>query len=202
MCDDRDALLVSLAVALDAMGKKSHAPPSNKAPPPASHNAHRRPSHKRPEPPLLKSNLVSGFALLLVFAGFVLAKYDLRRRVRVATDLDERPEYRTTTAAALSTGPALRLAQRGCGKYPRVPGCSPSGAACGHMVVDNFASAEEVAALRAIADRGMALGGGAGGPTILDLQSGAVSYGDKFIDVYVAFNTSGQRAYRRSDVAV
>ena len=47
------------------------------------------------------------------------------------------------------------------------------------------------------------LGGGAGGPTILDLQSGALSYGDKFVDVWSLFNaTEGVEAFRRSEVAV
>jgi len=74
---------------------------------------------------------------------------------------------------------------------PAVPGCSPTGDACGRLVLDGFASAEELAGLRAIAARGMALGGGDGGPTILDLQSGALSWRDKFIDVWAAFNASG-----------
>ena len=66
-----------------------------------------------------------------------------------------------------------------CGTYkPAVPRCTPA-SSCGRMVVDEFASADEVEALAGIAARGMALGGGAGGPTILDLQSGALSYKDK-----------------------
>ena len=44
--------------------------------------------------------------------------------------------------------------------------------------------------------------GGSGGPTILDLQSGALSMEDKFIDIWVAFNTTGVRPFTRSDVAV
>ena len=60
-----------------------------------------------------------------------------------------------------------------------------------------------MSALRAIAARGMALGGGAGGPTILDLQSGALSFGDKFVDVWSVFNaTEGVEAFSRSEVAV
>ena len=74
---------------------------------------------------------------------------------------------------------------------PAVPGCSPTGDACGRLVLDGFASTAELAGLRAIAARGMALGGGDGGPTILDLQSGALSWRDKFIDVWAAFNASG-----------
>ena len=46
----------------------------------------------------------------------------------------------------------------------------------------------------ALARAGMSMGGGAGGPTILDLQSGALSFEDKFIDVWVAFNLSKRKA--------
>ena len=46
------------------------------------------------------------------------------------------------------------------------------------------------------------MGGGAGGPTILDLQSGALSLQDKFIDVWVAFNMSKRKPFTRSEVAV
>jgi len=89
-----------------------------------------------------------------------------------------------------------------CSEYkPAVSRCTPTDS-CGRVVVDGFASAEEVVALAGIAARGMALGGGAGGPTILDLQSGALSYKDKFIDVWMAFNASGTRAFQRSEVAV
>ena len=66
----------------------------------------------------------------------------------------------------------------------------------------SFASTAELAGLRAIAARGMALGGGDGGPTILDLQSGALSWRDKFIDVWSAFNATGTPAFRKSEVRV
>ena len=56
-----------------------------------------------------------------------------------------------------------------------VANCSPR--QCGKVVLDDFASAEETAALLAIAARGMAMGGGAGGPTIMDMASGALAAG-------------------------
>ena len=71
---------------------------------------------------------------------------------------------------------------------PFVEGCSPSGDSCGHVVKDGFASTDEVAALEAIATRGMALGGGAGG------RGGAV------VGVVVACLV--QPAARRNDGAV
>ena len=60
---------------------------------------------------------------------------------------------------------------------------------------------EETAALLAIAKRGMSMGGGAGGPTIMDMASGALSYEDKFIDVWLAFNLTGRPPFSRSDLA-
>ena len=45
------------------------------------------------------------------------------------------------------------------------------------------------------------MGGGSGGPTILDLQSGALSLQDKFVDVWTAFNLTGKRPFTRSDVS-
>eukprot|EP00908_Phaeocystis_cordata_P000677 Transcript_10740.p1 GENE.Transcript_10740~~Transcript_10740.p1 ORF type:complete len:332 (-),score=136.69 Transcript_10740:142-1137(-) len=82
---------------------------------------------------------------------------------------------------------------------PRVEDCSPR--QCGKVVLDDFASPEETAALLAIAKRGMSMGGGAGGPTIMDMASGALSYEDKFIDVWLAFNLTGRPPFSRSDLA-
>lgn len=99
--------------------------------------------------------------------------------------------------------PRVERTQCAASAQKAVPSCTPRGVACGRTVIDEFASSAEVNELRAIAQRGMALGGGAGGPTILDLQSGALSYRDKFIDVWSAFNgTKGARAFRRSEVEV
>ena len=86
---------------------------------------------------------------------------------------------------------------------PQVAGCTPAGQdACGRVTFDDVVSASEVDELTRIARHAMRLGGGSGGPTILDLASGALSYKDKFIDVWAAFNTSGQRAFRRQDLIV
>lgn len=83
---------------------------------------------------------------------------------------------------------------------PRVEGCTPR--RCGRTVVDGFATATEVEELRGLAAKGMALGGGSGAPTILDLQSGALSLDDQFIDVHVRLNQTGGSAYTREEVAV
>ena len=54
----------------------------------------------------------------------------------------------------------------------------------------------------ALARRGMKLGGGAGGPTIMDLHSGALSRGDKFVDLWVLMNTTRTPPFTRAEVDV
>jgi len=94
----------------------------------------------------------------------------------------------------------VRCARQPSGSPPPVAGCTPRREECGRLFVEGFASPEEVAALRDIAERGMAIGGGSGGPTILDLQTGALSFEDKFVDVWLALNATGRRPYSKSDV--
>ncbi len=128
-----------------------------------------------PQPPLRRVPVLAGTGVLLAAI--------------VALALQRRP----TTLVAVE-----------CAAHdyePRVGRCTP--ATCGRAVFEDFASAEDVSRLRELAARGMALGGGSGGPTILDLQSGALSLRDKFIDVWVAFNaTRGHPPFSVSDVAV
>lgn len=61
-------------------------------------------------------------------------------------------------------------------------GCTPK--KCGRMVSDSLIKPAEVAALRNIAERGLALGGSSGGASILDLHSGALSQGSAFVNIY------------------
>ncbi|XP_050718580.1 2-oxoglutarate and iron-dependent oxygenase domain-containing protein 3-like [Eriocheir sinensis] len=61
-------------------------------------------------------------------------------------------------------------------------GCTPR--KCGRMVSDILVKPSEVAALRNIAERGLALGGSSGGASILDLHSGALSKGNAFVNIY------------------
>lgn len=60
--------------------------------------------------------------------------------------------------------------------------CSPK--KCGRFVMDSVVSKDEAKGLRELAEKGMSHGGGSGGATILDLHSGALSFGDKFINIY------------------
>lgn len=52
------------------------------------------------------------------------------------------------------------------------------------MVSDTLVKPSEVAALRNIAEQGLAFGGSSGGASILDLHSGALSKGNAFVNIY------------------
>jgi hypothetical protein len=79
-------------------------------------------------------------------------------------------------------------------------GCTPT--RCGRFVRDGLVSASEVAGLRRIALEGMKLGGADGGPTILDLHSGALSHGTVFIDVYAKAAHENKGFFIVADFAV
>ena len=76
--------------------------------------------------------------------------------------------------------------------------CRPT--RCGRLVLDDFIDAAHAEQLRALAARGMSLGGGAGGPTILDFASGALSLGENFVDVWTTLNQTG-RPFTREELA-
>ncbi|XP_065072299.1 2-oxoglutarate and iron-dependent oxygenase domain-containing protein 3-like [Rhopilema esculentum] len=61
-------------------------------------------------------------------------------------------------------------------------GCAPK--RCGRCVMDNLFEEEQISKLRELAERGMAHGGSNGGASVLDLHSGALSKGEKFINIY------------------
>jgi hypothetical protein len=75
-------------------------------------------------------------------------------------------------------------------------GCLPN--RCGRVVLDGLVSEVEVAGLLSLAKKGLAKGGSSGGASILDLHSGALSQGEKFIDVYAKYPD----LYVESDFAV
>jgi hypothetical protein len=54
---------------------------------------------------------------------------------------------------------------------------------CGRFVSDGLVTTAEAESLLNIALKGIALGGSDGGASILDLHSGALSMGTKFIDI-------------------
>eukprot|EP00298_Acanthocystis_sp_HF-20_P028403 c7123_g1_i1.p1 GENE.c7123_g1_i1~~c7123_g1_i1.p1 ORF type:complete len:319 (-),score=88.54 c7123_g1_i1:99-1028(-) len=79
------------------------------------------------------------------------------------------------------------------GYLPFVNDCSPQFKQCGRAIIDGLVSEEEISQLITLANTGMVLGGGSGGPTILDLHSGALSYGSQFINVYDSVIAAGTR---------
>jgi len=72
---------------------------------------------------------------------------------------------------------------------------------CGRAVRDGLFLQTDLKHMRDIAEKGMKHGGGKGGATILDLHSGALSYGDQFINLHAAnkkvFNTSDFEVYSK-----
>jgi len=64
------------------------------------------------------------------------------------------------------------------------PVCVPS--KCGRFIVDELISVSEAHKVLGLAKKGLSKGGGSGGASILDLHSGALSQGEKFINVYTA----------------
>jgi len=62
------------------------------------------------------------------------------------------------------------------------PVCLPH--RCGRFIVDSLVTVEEVHGLLNLAKKGLAKGGGAGGASILDLHSGALSKENAFINIY------------------
>ncbi|KAJ3661465.1 hypothetical protein Zmor_005860 [Zophobas morio] len=67
------------------------------------------------------------------------------------------------------------------------PGCVP--AKCGRYVSDKLVTFNEAETLLNLAKKGISLGGSSGGASILDLHSGALSYGEKFVNIYTLENT-------------
>ncbi|KAG5885208.1 hypothetical protein JTB14_012231 [Gonioctena quinquepunctata] len=61
-------------------------------------------------------------------------------------------------------------------------GCIPN--KCGRYISDKIVTANEADLLLRLAIKVMTMGGSSGGATIMDLHSGALSYKDKFINVY------------------
>lgn len=76
--------------------------------------------------------------------------------------------------------------------------CKPK--KCGRAVRDDLFSSKDLKHMREIVEKGMKHGGGNGGATILDLHSGALSYGDKFINLHAlktVFNQSDFEVYSK-----
>ncbi|XP_065669672.1 2-oxoglutarate and iron-dependent oxygenase domain-containing protein 3 [Hydra vulgaris] len=77
---------------------------------------------------------------------------------------------------------------------------------CGRGVTDILFEKKDITQMLNIAKKGMELGGGSGGATILDLHSGALSHKDKFINIYTVnsniFNRSHFLIYTKIKEAI
>lgn len=84
----------------------------------------------------------------------------------------------------------------------RFEGCAVQ--KCGRFTTDKLVFASDAQTLLGMAQRAMALGGGNGGATILDLHSGALSYGDKFINIYSVLpdKKHTEQTFSKADFAV
>ncbi|KAL3875793.1 hypothetical protein ACJMK2_033709 [Sinanodonta woodiana] len=70
---------------------------------------------------------------------------------------------------------------------------------CRRVVMDNLVSEEEAAYLLGIAKKGLQFGGSSGGASILDLHSGALSKGDKFINIYRVLEEMHENVFTKND---
>uniref|UniRef100_A0A3B1KCY1 2-oxoglutarate and iron dependent oxygenase domain containing 3 n=1 Tax=Astyanax mexicanus TaxID=7994 RepID=A0A3B1KCY1_ASTMX len=81
--------------------------------------------------------------------------------------------------------------------HKRFPGCTPT--KCGRAVTDSVVTKEEAQILKRLAERGLALGGSDGGASILDLHSGALSMGKKFVNIYRYFSNQISEVFTEED---
>uniref|UniRef100_A0A224YWF2 Prolyl 4 hydroxylase alpha subunit protein n=1 Tax=Rhipicephalus zambeziensis TaxID=60191 RepID=A0A224YWF2_9ACAR len=78
--------------------------------------------------------------------------------------------------------------------------CAPQ--KCGRVVSDSVVTTEETDALLNLAKRGLALSHSDGGASILDLHSGSISLGKKFVNVYKLLEQKGTTLFSDNDLKV
>lgn len=71
---------------------------------------------------------------------------------------------------------------------------------CGRFITDTVISSREADALLAILKKGISLAGSAGGASILDLHSGALSKGQHFVNIFK--QPEAQGLFTESDFAI
>ncbi|XP_074121126.1 2-oxoglutarate and iron-dependent oxygenase domain-containing protein 3 isoform X1 [Sminthopsis crassicaudata] len=81
--------------------------------------------------------------------------------------------------------------------HKRFEGCTPR--KCGRGITDIVITKEEAQQLRRIAEKGLSLGGSEGGASILDLHSGALSFGKHFVNLYRYFGAKIQNIFSEED---
>ncbi|XP_037522755.1 2-oxoglutarate and iron-dependent oxygenase domain-containing protein 3 [Rhipicephalus sanguineus] len=78
--------------------------------------------------------------------------------------------------------------------------CAPQ--KCGRVVSDSVVTSDETDALLSLAKRGLALSHSDGGASILDLHSGSISLGKKFVNVYKLLEQKGTTLFSENDLKV
>ncbi|XP_060076107.1 2-oxoglutarate and iron-dependent oxygenase domain-containing protein 3-like [Ylistrum balloti] len=78
--------------------------------------------------------------------------------------------------------------------------CKPK--RCARVVMDELVTESEARHLQGVAKRGLALGGGAGGASILDLHSGALSKGKSFVNIYRLLETMSEEIFTEEDFRI
>lgn len=146
------------------MAKKSKSKPKSTGQPPS-----KKRSKKDPHYPRGPVTLPLGIALAVIIAIF--SYFYVSRSQSVSSLAEGKVEIKCAT------------------RIPPKGQCVPK--KCFRMMQEDFLSKMEVAQLIQLVDLGMSVAGGSGPPSVLDLQSGAVSYKDKFIDVFQALKQSG-----------
>ncbi|KAM4844342.1 2-oxoglutarate and iron-dependent oxygenase domain-containing protein 3 isoform 1-T1 [Thomomys bottae] len=81
--------------------------------------------------------------------------------------------------------------------HRRFEGCTPR--KCGRGITDAVISREEAERIRRVAEKGLSLGGSDGGASILDLHSGALSFGKHFVNLYRYFGDKIQNIFSEED---
>ncbi|XP_061401220.1 2-oxoglutarate and iron-dependent oxygenase domain-containing protein 3-like [Musca vetustissima] len=96
-------------------------------------------------------------------------------------------QTKETKFALVKENLALRMQKFKCSEeyekeMQQFPQCVPT--KCGRFVADKLIESNEVEQLLEMATNVINLAGSSGGASILDIQSGALSYGDKFLNIY------------------
>ncbi|XP_025111944.1 2-oxoglutarate and iron-dependent oxygenase domain-containing protein 3-like isoform X1 [Pomacea canaliculata] len=78
--------------------------------------------------------------------------------------------------------------------------CKPK--KCGRVVMDNLVAEEDARHLLGVAKRGLSLGGSHGGASILDLHSGALSAGERFINIYSLMKQLDEQIFAEEDFRI
>lgn len=73
---------------------------------------------------------------------------------------------------------------------------------CGRVVRDDLVSQMDSQHLLRVAKKGLSYGGSLGGASILDLHSGALSMGEKFINIYKLLESEEEKIFTEKDFTV